>query len=39
MNEKVKFLDGETMSLANLIELAIWAESNARNNNKNPDNE
>lgn len=36
MNEKVKFLDGETMSLANLIELAEWAEKNAVANHKDP---
>ena len=36
MNKKVKFLDGETMSLANLIELAEWAEKNAVTNNNDP---
>lgn len=37
MNKTVKYLNGETMSLANLIDLAIWVETNALNNNKNLD--
>ena len=36
MSEKVKILNGETMSLANLIECAEWAEQNAIRNHKDP---